>query len=145
MSERVPQTLANHMKLDPWFHFVLLPGLLAMLIWTVVHWVREPESESAMFVATVLLMIVMALRVRPYALKVQDRVIRLEERLRLAGLGGNPLGERLCELTEAQLIALRFAADEEAPSLAQRTLKESMRPKEIKAAIRNWRGDYWRV
>src|SRR5882757_2709511 len=108
MSERVPQTLANHMRLDPWFHLVLLPGLLAMLIWTVVQLVREPESESAMFVAIVILMLVMALRVRPYALKVQDRVIRLEERLRRAGLGGNPLGDRLFELTERQLIALRF-------------------------------------
>jgi hypothetical protein len=134
------QTRANHMRLDPWFHFVLFPGLALFLIWTVVHWVRHVGSEPAMFVAIALLLIVMALRVRPYALKVQDRVIRLEERLRLERLCG-----RIPELTEAQWIALRFAADEEAVALAERAAAEGWQPQQIKDAIKTWRGDYWRV
>jgi hypothetical protein len=93
-----------------------------------------------MFVVIALVMIVMALRVRPYALKVQDRVIRLEERLRLERLCG-----RIPELTEAQWIALRFAADEEAVDLAERAAGEGWKPKQIKDAIKSWRGDYWRV
>jgi hypothetical protein len=140
MSERVAQTRANHIRLDPWFHFVLLPGLLLFLIWTVVHLVRHVASEPAMFVAVALLMFVMAFRVRPYALRVQDRVIRLEERLRLERLCG-----KIPELTEAQWIALRFAADEEAVALAGRAGGEGWKPKQIKDAIKNWRGDYWRV
>ena len=140
MSERVPQTRANHMRVDPWFHFILLPGLLLFLIWSVVHLARHRDSEAAMFVAVALLMSVMALRVRPYALKVQDRVIRLEERLRLERLCG-----KIPELTEAQWIALRFASDEEAAPLAERAADEAWQPKQIKDAIKAWRGDYRRV
>lgn len=128
------------MRLDPWFHFVLLPGLLLFLIWTVVHLVHHMASESAMFVAVALLIFVMAFRVRPYALRVQDRVIRLEERLRLERLCG-----KIPELTEAQWIALRFAVDEEVVALAGRAAGEGWKPKQIKDAIRSWRGDYWRV
>ena len=140
MSERVPQTRAGHTRWDPWFHFVLVPGLLLFLIWTVIHFVRHTASEPAMFIVIAFLMIVMALRVRPYALKVQDRVIRLEERLRLERLCG-----KIPELTEAQWIALRFAADEEAVGLAERAAGERWKPKQIKDAIKTWRGDYWRV
>ena len=140
MSEKVPQTRANHMRLDPLFHFVLAPGLILFLIWTVVHFIRHVGSEPAMFVVIALLLFVMALRVRPYALKVQDRVIRLEERLRLERLCG-----RIPELTEAQWIALRFASDEEAVALAERAAGERWKPKQIKDAIKTWRGDYWRV
>jgi len=140
MSERIPQTRARHTRFDPWFHFTLIPGLLFFLIWTVVHLIRHAQTEPAMFVVVAILMCVMALRVRPYALKVQDRVIRLEERLRLERLCG-----KIPELTEAQWIALRFAADEEAVGLAERAAGERWKPKQIKDAIKTWRGDYWRV
>jgi len=140
MSETIPQTRARHTRFDPWFHFTLIPGLLFFLIWTVVHLIRHTQTESAMFVVIAILMFVMALRVRPYALKVQDRVIRLEERLRLERLCG-----KIPELTEAQWIALRFAPDDEAVALAGRASSEGWKPKQIKDAIRMWRGDYWRV
>jgi uncharacterized protein DUF6526 len=140
MSEKVPQTRANHMRFDPWFHFVLAPGLFLFLIWTVVHFVRHMGSEPAMFVVIALLLFLMAFRVRPYALRVQDRIIRLEERLRLERLCG-----RIPELTESQWIALRFASDEEAVALAERAARERWKPKQIKDAIQTWRGDYWRV
>lgn len=93
-----------------------------------------------MFVAIAVFLIMMALRMRPYALKVQDRVILLEERLRLERLCGN-----VPELTERQWIALRFAADEEAAALAEQAAAGRWTGRQIKEAIRNWRGDYWRI
>jgi hypothetical protein len=145
MTKEVPQTRENHVMLDPLFHFFLAPGGLVLLIWAIVRVIRHPSSESALLTALALLMFVLAFKARSYSLKVQDRIIRLEERLRLASLLDAPNCGRIAELTESQLIALRFASDSEAPGLAVRALNEKLDRKGIKAAIQHWRGDYFRV
>jgi Family of unknown function (DUF6526) len=145
MPAKVPQTRSNHVRFDPAFHFFLAPALLLFLLWTVINLVRNLNSTSVSFVVVAVLMLVTATKARLYALKVQDRVIRLEERLRLSGLLPEPLRSRVGELTEAQLIALRFASDAELPTLVQRALNENLGAKQIKEEVREWRPDYWRV
>ena len=145
MAEKTPQTKSNHTRFDPMYHFVALPVLLLLLIWTIIHVIRHPFTETAALVVIALLMILMTLKLRNYPLKVQDRVIRLEERLRLARLLPEPLRSRSEALSESQLIALRFASDAELPALVERTLQENLTRKQIKKAIRDWRPDYWRV
>ena len=84
-------------------------------------------------------------RIRINALKVQDRVIRLEERLRLAALLAEGQRPQIARLSEDQLIGLRFASDEEVAGLAQQALSENLSGRDIKKMVRRWRPDYWRV
>lgn len=145
MSDQTPQTRSNHTRLDPAFHFFLVPAVLLYLVWTIIHLVRHPAPDSLALFGIAIVLFVMTYKFRTYSLKVQDRVIRLEERLRLATLVSDPLRSRIPELTESQLIGLRFASDAELPGLMERALNEKLDRKQIKAAIVNWRGDYWRV
>jgi Family of unknown function (DUF6526) len=145
MAEKVPQNLANHTRLDPPFHFFVLPVFAIAVISAIVHLVRHPGLHSAWMVVFIIAAATAVTRMRIYSLRVQDRVIRLEERLRLAILVDKPLRSRITELTEAQLVGLRFASDAELPALAARALAEKLSQKEIKKAITKWRPDYWRV
>ena len=143
--ERKPQTLQNHGKFDPQFHFFLAPVALIFLIATIYQAVQNPGTQAYVHILVALWAFILVGRVRSYSLKVQDRVIRLEERLRMAGLLQEPLKTKSAALTEGQIIALRFASDAELAGLVEKTLAGNLKQKEIKQAIQNWRPDYWRV
>ena len=145
MAERSPQTLANHVRLDPPFHYFVLPVFAISWIVSVVLLVRHPGLMHLWIVVFITAIIVAVIKSRLYALKVQDRVIRLEERLRLAAVLPDSLRQQIAKLREGQFIALRFASDEEVPALVERTLSANLAPAEIKKAIQHWRPDYWRV
>jgi len=145
MADGAPQNFSNHTRRDPLFHFFILPVFTITLIVTIVHLVRRPGLHSAWLVVVMIAAMAVIFKLRLYTLKVQDRVIRLEERLRLASLLDPALRPRIPEFTESQLIALRFASDAELPALATRALNEKLAAPEIKKAIQHWRPDYWRV
>jgi len=147
-----PQSYAHHTRWDPPFHFFVLPVLALALLLTLVHFFAHITHGDFRdnFHAFLLILLAAALltgfvKSRLATLKVQDRVIRLEERLRLATLLPEPLKSRILELTEGQLIALRFASDAEIPKLVERALKEKLSRDDIKKAIQNWRPDNWRA
>ncbi|HLW77727.1 MAG TPA: DUF6526 family protein [Bryobacteraceae bacterium] len=143
--ERKPQTLANHTKFDPMFHFFLGPVALAAVIYTIWNAVQNPGTSAYLHILAAIWATVLVFKMRLYSLKVQDRVIRLEERLRLANLLTEPLKSKAASLTESQLIGLRFASDAELPALVEKTLADNLNSKAIKQAVKNWRPDYWRV
>jgi hypothetical protein len=145
MAEKVPQSLANHARFDPPFHFFVLPVFAISAIIAIVDLVRHPGLHAAWLVVFMVAATTAVLKIRFYTLKVQDRVIRLEERLRLAILVDKPLRARITELSESQLIGLRFASDAELPALAARALSEKLSRTDIKKAVTAWRADYWRV
>jgi hypothetical protein len=152
MAETKPQTFANHTRWDPPFHFYLLPIFGLSLILTLIHFFAHithgdlrDHVHAVLLILLALAFLLLVFKVRLYSLKVQDRVIRLEERLRLTQLLSEPLRSRIPELTEGQLCGLRFASDAEIPKLVERTLKENLSRADIKKAIQTWRPDYWRV
>jgi hypothetical protein len=145
MSDSVPQNLKNHSRLDPPYHFVLLTVLLLNLIFAVVHLFRHLNLYSAWFLVLSAAAILAASRLRQYPIKVQDRVIRLEERLRLQALAPAEWHVQIFRLSEDQLIGLRFAGDDEVVELAKQALEHNLDRKQIKERIQNWRADNWRV
>jgi len=142
---QAPQTYKNHARFDPSFHFFLAPLALFMLIGTIVELVRNPGWMSGAHVVAAVWAVTATFKIRLYALKVQDRVIRLEERLRLREVLPASMEGRIADLSENQLIAIRFASDGEVADLVQKALAGHWKGKQIKQAIRNWRPDYWRV
>jgi Family of unknown function (DUF6526) len=140
-----PQTLKNHARFDPLYHFVLALILFLNVIYSVMHLVRHVSWRSGWFVVLSVAAVLLLLRMRQYPVKVQDRVIRLEERLRLMALAPPEWRPQIQRLTEDQLIGLRFASDDEVAALAQQAVAENLTRKQIKERVRNWRADEWRV
>jgi Family of unknown function (DUF6526) len=142
------QSYAHHTRWDPPFHFFVLPVFSIAVIIAIVHFclhIHHHPVHGALLVLLALAALIAVFKIRLNALKVQDRIIRLEERLRLAGILPDSLRVRIPELTESQLIALRFASDAEVSALVQRALTEKLPAKEIKKSIKNWRPDNFRV
>lgn len=140
------QSFENHTRWNPAYHFVASPIIWLYAFWSIWLAVRVPgltEILHAVWATAVALGILMA---RVMAVTVQNRVVRLEMRLRLREVLPPALAARIRELTTSQLIGLRFAGDAELPSLVERTLKgEFARTRDIKRAITDWQSDYLRA
>jgi hypothetical protein len=140
------QTLASHRRFIPMWHFFALPVLIINVFVTGVYFGKNPSLTNAWAMAVAIALVIGVFVSRAMPLRAQDRIIRLEERLRLERLLPADLRARMGELTPTQLIGLRFAPDDEVPELARRVLAGELQTRgEIKGAIRNWRSDNLRV
>jgi hypothetical protein len=150
------QNFSNHAKIVPAFHYFVGPVLIANVIWSVVsasRILRHSAAISAWLLLVVALSILvpiallsLAFLARLFALGVQDRVIRLEERMRYERLLPEDLKPRIGEFTINQLVSLRFASDAELPTLARKVLDGRMTErKAIKQMVQNWRPDFQRI
>jgi hypothetical protein len=145
MAERV-QTYKNHPRLLPAFHFFVLPVLLLNVLNEVRRAWRYPSEGSVFLVVVAAALFALAVLSRTQAVTVQDRVIRLEMRLRLQQILPPELRTRIQDLTHRQLVALRFASDAELPELVREILDGKLTTaKEIKLRVKNWQGDWLRA
>jgi hypothetical protein len=140
------QTYANHVRWFPIVHFVILPLLFINLIYQSVRLYQEPSWDRGFWVVLCVVFILMVFASRLQALKAQDRVIRLEERLRFRELLPAQLAEQAYGLPRGNVIALRFASDGELTDIVNEIASGKLKSsKEIKMAIREWRADDHRV
>jgi hypothetical protein len=145
MSKSDQQSLKSHGRYDPPYHFFLTFVGLATVIISIVYAVRHTCFYSIWLVVVAVAAFLAIFKLRSYPLKVQDRVIRLEERIRLQALAPSEWHTQIYRLTENQLIGLRFAADDEVVELAKQALEHNLTRKQIKERIKDWRPDTWRV
>ncbi len=140
------QTFSTHRRFIPAFHFFALPVLLINMFVAALQFWRDPRGINAWAVLVAIALAIGITWSRFMPLRAQDRIIRLEERTRLERLLPGDLRGRIGELTERQLIAIRFAPDNEVPDLTRRALSGELKSQgDIKRAIKDWRGDYFRV
>jgi hypothetical protein len=140
-----PQSYASHAKFDPPFHFFVLPVLLINILIVGYLLFRHPGIGGAWLLLVSIALLVLAGRLRSWATHLQDRVIRMEERSRLSAILPDALRTRIFELSDSQIVGLRFASDAELPALFQRSLDEKLSRSDIKKAITDWRPDYSRI
>jgi Family of unknown function (DUF6526) len=145
MSESKQQNLKNHARFDPAYHFLIFAVFLANLVYACFHLHRQPSLSSGWYLVLSLVVIIPILKLRTYPLKLQDRIIRLEERIRLQALAPAEWHTQIYRLSEDQLIGLRFASDDEVVGLAKQALEEKLNRKQIKERIKSWRADNWRI
>jgi Family of unknown function (DUF6526) len=145
MSEPKLQDLRNHARFDPPYHMVLFAVLLVNLAIAITYTVTHFSVFSGWLTIMSIAVFIPFAKLRTYPLKVQDRVIRLEERIRLQALAPAEWHAQIYRLTEDQLIGLRFAADEEVVELAKQALEGNLSRKQIKERIKDWRPDEWRI
>ena len=143
-----PQNYKNHTRFDPPWHYFIAPALLLNIVVAIGETIHHWPNHRFLFLWWVFLSVVLLMAVgkaRQHSVKAQDRIIRLEERLRFAALLPADELARSKTLTESQIIGLRFASDDELPGLVKRTLDQGLTQKQIKESINKWRPDYFRV
>ena len=145
MSDSAPQGLKNHGRLDPQYHFVSTAVLMVSLFIMLCYAWQNLTYFTAWLVILSIAVFIPFLKIRSYPLKVQDRVIRLEERIRLQALAPQEWHAQIYKLTEDQLIGLRFASDDEVVELAKQALESNLNRKQIKERIKSWRADDFRI
>ena len=146
MAEKTPQTFDNHAKLVPVFHYIALPIFLVNVLLALYRMFTGFSFDTAWGVALAIGLMVVALFARVFALGAQDRVIRLEERLRMQVLLPDELKPRIDDFTMDQLVALRFASDAELPGLAKKVIEDGIaNRKTVKQMVVTWRADYQRL
>jgi len=141
------QNFANHARRAPGFHFFVMPVMALNFGWSIYRWkVAGFSLDAFISVLTAAALLLLMFYTRTFALTVQNRVIRLEERLRLERLLPEDLKPRIGEFTSGQLVAMRFACDAELPALARKVLTDKIQAgKTIKQMVQNWRADYLRA
>ena len=145
MAEK-PQSFENHTKLVPLYIGFVFPVFVANLIWTGYKLAANPSADWAIRSLLALALIVLFFYARGFALRVQDRVIRLEMRLRLRELLPTEHQSTIAEFNHKQLVAMRFASDDELPALAAQVLRDRIQDKKaIKKMIKNWQADHLRA
>jgi hypothetical protein len=146
MTHTKPQTFENHARIVPMYHLVAFPILALNVVWALVQLISRFSTATVVGLLVAVALVLLAFTVRVFALTVQDRVIRLEMRLRLARLLSPDRHGDIDRLTIDQLVSLRFASDEELPGLVQRVLDENIASrKQIKQMIRHWTPDSLRA
>jgi hypothetical protein len=142
---QAPQTLKNHTRLLPPYHFFVIPVLLINFLAAIWNLYRMPSGSTAWALVVAAALLCLATVTRTMALTVQNRVIRLEMRHRLREALPPDLLGRSNELTPQQLIALRFAGDDELAALVREVLTGNLTTqKAIKQRVTNWQADYLR-
>lgn len=145
MNEPV-QTYKNHAKFVPVYHFVAFPLLVLNFGWAGYRMFELRTGDSIINTLTALALVIVFFFARIFALRVQDRVIRLEMRLRLREVLPPGLQPRIADFSPAQLVAMRFASDAELPDLAVAVLRDHIHDKKvIKQMIKEWQGDHLRA
>ena len=140
------QSFENHAKFFPPFHYVALPIFLLYFFWSIYRVIRVHTFESVIALLLSVAFILLAFSARIFALRVQDRLIRLEMRLRMKEILPAELRARIPEFEVGQLIALRFASDAELPSLAKKVLDEKLTDRNsIKRMVQSWQADLLRA
>jgi hypothetical protein len=146
MASNTPQSFQNHATIVPLFHYVALPILGINVFWSFYDLTQNFGSGAIRAATVAVALVVTALLARVFALGAQDRVIRLEERMRMKALLPDDLTARIEDFTTKQLIALRFAGDAELPALARRVLEDGLsEQKAIKQEIKEWKSDFQRL
>lgn len=140
------QNFGNHARLVPGFHFVTLPLVLTYAGWAIYRAMTQRDATTHFALVGALALVGTALFARTFALQAQNRVIRLEEQMRLTRILPTDLQASILSLNPAHLIAIRFASDAEVPALVRQVIANpAMKGKDIKLQIKSWRADNYRV